>query len=171
MVTNVLLDFYWKCVQLTPNTIITHLNITPYSSAVLELCFQITHNASLHSSGRRVRSWIPSAMTADSAAGPGFGWGLLWTFPMFLFFADRSREERQAEEANDGQIEQQTKQRRTPWIGKCDGKGVVDEPGPACHHVLLHGLHLEVGAQDAADVEELVAVTDVVEAAGCQTLR
>lgn len=90
---------------------------------------------------------------------------------MFVFFADGAREERQTEEGDDGQIHQNTKQRWTPRIAKCDGIGVLNEPGLSCHHVLLHGLHLEVGAQDAAHMEELVAVTNVVEAARCQTLR
>lgn len=107
----------------------------------------------------------------DSAAGPEFGEGLLWTFPTFVLFADGAREERQTEEGNDGQIHHRTKQRWTPSVGKCDGKGVLNEPGPSCHHVLLQGLHLEVGAQDAAHMEELVAVTNVVKAARCQTLR
>lgn len=42
---------------------------------------------------------------------------------------------------------------------KGDGDGVFKEPGPPCHHVLLNGLHLEVGAKDAAHMEELMAVT------------
>ena len=33
------------------------------------------------------------------------------------------------------------------------------EPEAPCYHVLFHGLHLEVSAEDAAHMEELMAVT------------
>lgn len=45
------------------------------------------------------------------------------------------------------------------------------EPRPARHHVCNDALHLEVGPHHSADVEELVAVAEVVEAPWGQPLR
>ena len=78
---------------------------------------------------------------------------------MFLFLADGGREERKTEEDDDGQIHHHTKQRYTHCVGKGDGDGVFKEPGAPCHHVPFNGLHLEVGAEDPAHMEELMAVT------------
>ena len=36
---------------------------------------------------------------------------------------------------------------------------MLEEPGASRHHVLFDRLHLEVGAEDAAHMEELMAVT------------
>lgn len=48
---------------------------------------------------------------------------------------------------------------------------VVQEPRPPRCHVCDHTLHLEVGPHHSADVEELVAVAEVVEAPRGQPLR
>lgn len=73
--------------------------------------------------------------------------------------AERWREERQAEEADDREVEQQAEQSGAHRVAEADGRGVCEQPGPPRGHVLLYGLHLEVSAHDAAHVEQLVAVT------------
>lgn len=147
------------------------------SSSLRSILYSVSISSIMHSfhmPACLTTSWDPSAVideARDLAAGADLGWGFLWTFTIFLFLADWGREERQTVQHDNSQIHHQTKQSCTHWVGKADGYGVFKEPGAPCHHVLLDGLHLEVCAEDAAHMKELMAVTYVVKAARCQALR
>lgn len=72
--------------------------------------------------------------------------------------ARRAGDERQAEQDDDEEVHQYTEEGRPHCVGGGEGPGVLQEPGAPRRHVPLDGLHLEVGAEDGAHVEELMAV-------------
>lgn len=78
--------------------------------------------------------------------------------------------ERQAEGVDDTEAEEHAEQPCPYGVGEGDGWRVHQEPLPAQCHVHLDGLHLEERADDAAHMKQLVAVTEVVEAAGGEAL-
>lgn len=72
------------------------------------------------------------------------------------------------EEEDDAQADEDAEQSGSQSIAEGNGRSVSLQPRPSQRHVHLYGLHLEVRANDPADVEQLVAVADVVEASRCE---
>lgn len=64
-----------------------------------------------------------------------------------------------AEGEDDEKAESQGQQQRTEAVAEAGGQALDLEPGLSQWHVQQDGLHLDVGAEDAAHVEELMAVT------------
>lgn len=79
-------------------------------------------------------------------------------------------QQRRTEDADDGQVEQDAQDQGADRPLERGCGPLSHEERPARHHVGDHAFHLEVCAHHGADVEELVAVADVVEAARGQPL-
>lgn len=80
-------------------------------------------------------------------------------------------QQRGAEDANDAQVENEADGESTDCPQEGWHHPMGHKPRPARHHVCDDALHLEVGTHHSADVEELVAVAEEVEAPRGQPLR
>lgn len=70
-------------------------------------------------------------------------------------------QQRRAEDADDAQVEKEADDQHADGPQEGGRRSVGQESRPPWHHVGYHALHLEVGPQDGADVEQLVAVACV----------
>lgn len=80
-------------------------------------------------------------------------------------------QQRGAEDDDDAHVEDEAGDQHPDGPQEGGHHSVSQEPRPPWRHVCHHALHLEVGPHHGADVEELVAVAKVVEAAWGQPLR